>query len=458
VQEAARRGLVRGLDVTGWVWQDIDAAEMRVHADWLLRAYGDELARPAVRAAPQPGATDTLALIERLLASKDEPRYTLLNPGPVMTSARVKAALVHNDVCHRDEDYTGVVRRLQAKLRPVFGASEEHEVLLITGSGTAAMEMAMGSAVPPGKKVLVISNGAFGERLGEIAEVHGLSQRRMRLAWGELPDPAAVDAALAADPDIAAVAMILHETSVGVINPVAAVGRVCRARGALLVVDTISALGVEDIDVVRDQIDICFSSANKCLHSVSGVAFVCVAPRVWARIEDAPPRVYYLDLRRYRRAMQELGQTPFTPAVSSFFALETALDELREQGGVPARREIYRRRNLRIRRVLTDLGFHSFTNTGRESQSICTMRAPPEIGVQELYDQLKERGFVIYKAKGQLAADYVQVANMGELPDSTIDAFLQAIGDVVDKARAQQGLPGELGGVAAAAGGGRRSA
>ena len=101
-----------------------------------------------------------------------------------------------------------------------------------------------------------------------------------------------------------------------------------------------------------------------------------MSPRVWPRIAGAPPRVYYLDLAALPARLPELGQTPFTPAVSAFFALETALDELAEQGGVPARREVYRRRNLRIRRVLTDLGFQSFTNTGRESHTISTMQVP----------------------------------------------------------------------------------
>ncbi len=435
VAEAARRGLVVAHDVRGALWQDVDSPEMRLHAEWLLRVYGDELDRPAVQGVPPSAATDTLAVIEQLLADKDAPGYTLLNPGPVMTSARVKAALVHHDVCHRDEDYKGVVRRLQAKLRPVFGASDEHEMLLLTGSGTAAMEMSISSVTPPGKKILTIQNGAFGERLSEIAALHGLPHITLQVPWGHLPEPAAVAAVLDGDPDIAVVAMIHHETSVGVMNPVGAVGALCRQRGVMLIVDSVSALGAEDLDVVRDNIDICYSSANKCLHSVSGVSFLCVAPGVWPRIAAIPPRVYYLDLSRYRRYLDE-DQTPFTPAVSAFFALETALDELAEQGGVPARRELYRRRNLRIRRVLTDLGFVSFTNTGRESHAICTMRVPGVVAVGELYDRLKDRGFVIYKCKGALAAEHIQVANMGELPDSTIDAFLAAVAEVVGEARA----------------------
>jgi 2-aminoethylphosphonate-pyruvate transaminase len=435
VAEAARRGLVDAYDVAGALWQDVDAKQMRLHADWLVRAYGDDLVRAIAQPGANPSATDTLALIEQLLGEKDLPRYTLFNPGPVMTSAWVKAALVHHDVCHRDSDYSGVVRRLQGKLRNVFGASAEHEMLLVTGSGTAAMEMAIVGVVAPGKKILTIESGAFGERLGEIAALHDLPRRSLRLPWGKLPEADQVKAILASDPDIAAVAMIQHETSVGLLNPVAAIGRVCHERGVLLVVDSVSALGVEELDVVRDHVDVCYSSANKCLHSVSGVSFLCVAPSVWPRIAGIPPRAYYLDMQRYRRYLEELDQTPFTPAVSAFFALETALDELAEQGGVPARREIYRRRNLRIRRVLTDLGFHSFTNTGRESHTIVTMRVPTVITVDELYDRMKARGFVIYRCKGALAADHIQVSNMGELPEATIDSFLAVLAEVVEAAR-----------------------
>ncbi len=435
VAEAARRNLVVAHDVAGAIWQDVDSTDMRQHAEWLLRVYGDELLHPGVPTATRTAGGDTLALIESLLVEKSLPRYTLFNPGPVVTSAGVKAALVHYDVCHRDDDYSGVVRRLQQKLRPVFGASEDHEMLLLTGSGTAAMEMALSSVVPPNKKVLTVENGAFGERLGEIARLHQMAHVALSCPWGTLPDPAALQTMLAADPEIAVVAMVHHETSVGLVNPVGAIGRICRARGVTLVVDAVSSLGAEDLDVVRDNIDVCYSSANKCLHSVSGVSFLCVAPTVWPRIADVPSRVYYLDLKRYRRYLTELAQTPFTPAVSSFFALEKALDELFEQGGVAARRETYRRRNLLIRRVLSDLGLQSFTNTGRESHTIITARVPSFVDIDTLYTRLKERGFIIYRCKGELGAHHIQIANMGELPDATIDAFLGAMTQEVGEAR-----------------------
>ena len=167
---ARRRRTTSGAPVAGRR-RARDEAARRVAAARLRRRSR----APAMQATPPSTADDTLALIERLLAEKDEPGYVLFSPGPVMTSARVKAALVHHDVCHRDGDYSAVVERLQSKLRPVFGASPAHETLLITGSGTAAMEMAISSAIPPGKKLLVVANGAFGERLEEIAALHGSS-------------------------------------------------------------------------------------------------------------------------------------------------------------------------------------------------------------------------------------------------------------------------------------------
>ena len=121
--------------------------------------------------------------------------------------------------------------------------------------------------------------------------------------------------------------------------------------------------------------------------------------------------------------------------MSSFFALETALDELAESGGVPARRALYRKRALRIRRVFADLGFESFTNTGRESHTISTLRLPDFLTVEALYAGLKQRGFVIYQCKGELAARHVQIANMGEISDATLDAILAAVTDVVGAAR-----------------------
>nr|MBA3461566.1 alanine--glyoxylate aminotransferase family protein [Deltaproteobacteria bacterium] len=372
--------------------------------------------------------------VAALLDSKRHTHYTLLNPGPVNTTATVKSALVHHDVCHRDSTFSELMVSMTGKLRRIFRGSSQHTVVAITGSGTSAMEACLVSSVPPDKKVLILDNGAFGARLVEVAAVHEMDVIHLRYDWGEPIDPADVARVLAEHPGIAVVAMIHHETSVGLLNPVREIGAMCKAHGALLVVDAVSSLGAEDLDVVRDNIDICYGSANKCLHAVSGASFVCVAPHVWERIEKLRPRSYYLDLRRYRRYMHELAQTPFTPAVSTYFALDAACSEFLADGHA-ARFELYKSRNRRLRQGLAALGMHAFTDTGSESSSIVTARLPDTIAYETLHDAMKERGIIIYACKGILADRYLQVANMGDLADSTLDRFLVILGEEVARLR-----------------------
>lgn len=372
--------------------------------------------------------------VAALLEAKPHPQYTLMNPGPVVTTPRVKSALVHHDVSHRDSSFTELLLSLTGKLRRIFRGSAEHSVVMVTGSGTAAMETAIASTVPEHGKILIVDNGAFGERLYEIARLHEMDVVHLRYAWGDQVDPADVRRMFDTHPDIAVVAMIHHETSVGLLNPITEVGAICRERDALLIVDAVSSLGAEDLDVVRDNIDVCYGSANKCLHAISGAGFLCVSPRVWQKIEHIKPRSYYLDLKRYQKYMSELVQTPFTPAVSSYFALEAACDEFLADGAAH-RRMMYRTRNQRLRRGLADLGMVPFTRTGKESHSVVTCAVPHGVTFAELYQALKARGFIVYGCKDVLADRFLQVANMGDVDLDTIDTFLATAREVIAEIR-----------------------
>lgn len=375
--------------------------------------------------------------VAALLDSKPHPHYTLMNPGPVKTTAQVKSALVHHDVSHRDSSFSELMVSLTGKLRRVFRGSSEHTVVMVTGSGTAAMECAISSTVPSDRKILIIDNGAFGERLYEIARLHEMEVVHLRYAWGDLVNPADVRHAFEAHPDIAVVAMIHHETSVGLLNPVTEVGAICREHDAIFIVDAVSSLGAEDLDVVRDNIDVCYGSANKCLHAISGAGFLCVSPRTWQKIENVKPRTYYLDLKKYRRYIDDLAQTPFTPAVSNYFALDAACDEFLADGG-PKRRAMYKARNERLRRGLADLGMVPFTRTGRESHSVVTCAVPSGVQFHDLYKGLKERGYIVYGCKDVLADKFLQVANMGDLDEAMLDRFLATAREVISEIRAAQ--------------------
>jgi 2-aminoethylphosphonate-pyruvate transaminase len=392
--------------------------------------------RPMGEDASMTDDQKTQTLVDGLLAPKG-PRYVLLNPGPVNTTARVKSALVHHDVCHRDSDYSEAFVRLSRKLRRVFRGGPDYSVAILTGSGTAAMECAIASCVPHEGKILVLDNGAFGERLAEIARLHDMDLVHVQYEYGQEIRIEDVRRAFAEHSDIAAVAMCHHETSVGLLNPVREVGKICRELDALLLVDAVSSLGAEDLDVERDLIDVCWSSGNKCLHGIAGVGFVCVSPRTWAKIAGIKPRVYYLDLKRYRRYAEEHAQTPFTPAVATYFALDAACDEYLADGAA-ARQAMYAARNHKLREGLKRLGLGFFTETGNESHSVVTPRLPEYVVFKELYETLKGRGFIIYDCKPPLQGKYFQIANMGDLPDETLDAFLVAFGEALSLARSRQ--------------------
>jgi 2-aminoethylphosphonate-pyruvate transaminase len=350
--------------------------------------------------------------------------------------------MVHHDVCHRDPSFSELMVSLTGKLRRVFRGSPEHTMCVVTGSGTAAMECAISSVVPRDRKILIIDNGAFGERMYEIARLHEMDIVHLRYAWGDCVDPRDVEAAFERHPDIAVVAMTAHETSVGLLNPLRAVGEISRRFDALYLVDAVSALGAEDIDVVRDQIDVCWASANKCLHAISGAGFRSVSPRTWQKIETIKPRSYYLDLKRYRRYVEEFAQTPFTPAVSAYFALEAALAEFLADGH-QERYSVYKQRNHRLRQGLANIGMAPFTRTGQESHSVVTCCVPSGVTFEDLYGGLKARGYVIYGCKDVLADKFLQVANMGDLSLDKIDRFLEVAAEVIAEIRERRVARGE---------------
>lgn len=403
-----------------------------------VRARAGRIAWPWGVARPAEMSDKVAAILD----SKQHPAYMLLNPGPVNTTPTVKSALVHHDVCHRDSNFSELMVSLTGKLRRIFRGTPEHTVCLVTGSGTAAMECAIASTVPRDGKLLVIDNGAFGERLYEIGRLHEMDVVHLRYAWGDQVAAADVERMFEQHPDIAVVAMTHHETSVGLLNPVREVGAVCRRYDALFLVDAVSSLGAEDLDVVRDNIDVCWGSANKCLHAISGVGFLCVSPRTWSKIEQVKPRSYYLDLKRYRKYVDELAQTPFTPAVSNYFALDQACSEFLADGH-GRRWAMYRERNARIRSGLAALGMAPFTRTGRESHSVTTCTVPAGVRFQDLYERLKRRGYIVYACKDVLADRFMQVANMGDLPIEQIDAFLAETAAVIAELRAAPAMSSE---------------
>lgn len=371
----------------------------------------------------------TNGYVEKLLKQKEHRKYILFNPGPVLTTPQVKNALIQHDICHRDEDFSEVMTRTQERLLKVFKASSaNHSAIVIPGSGTSGIEAVFSSCFSPDSKILIVSNGGFGERLREVAELHKLNTVSLKYKWDEFVETSQIEDCLKADADITAVAMVHHETSVGMLNPIHDVGKIAKQYDCLFVVDCISSLGGEYLDMERDQIDICVASSNKCLQAISGLALLCINNRVWERIADIEPRVFCLDLKKYQWYAKELKQTPFTPSVALFFALDRALAEILEEG-VENRIARYREMNQILRDGMKRLGLEIVNEHERSSHTISSIRVPEYLTFSELYRRMKNLGFIIYDSKAHLEGKVFQVANMGDLHRSMVYDFLVNLED-----------------------------
>lgn len=372
---------------------------------------------------------ETVRAVSARAVEAEAAELTLLCPGPVQSSPRVKQVLAQTDMAHRDRAFVDVLGRVVNRLRRVAGAPD-HEVLVLGGGATAASEAALATFVSRQERLLVVSNGAFGERIAEMAECLGLPMSHLRYDWGEPIVLDQVQGMLDGDPRIKALAMVHHETSVGRINPVNDMGRLLAPRHVRYFVDIVSSLGAEEFDMVRSRASVAIGSSNKCLHGVAGAAFVIARREVWEETAHVRPRSMYLDLRRYRAALRENGQTPFTPPVHAVAALEAALHELEEQGGVPARRAHYQALNAAIRSGLRGLGLTVSNDGPNSAVSLTVAQLPAGVTFDTFYNDLRARGFLVYRGKGPVSHDSFLVANMGHLDRAIIDRFIEAVADL----------------------------
>lgn len=231
--------------------------------------------------------------------TKRPDRVVLLNPGPVNVHDRVRAALAGPDECHREPESQGLLGTVGGKITEVCGAGRDsHATVLFTGSGTAALEAVLSSAVPADGRLLVLDNGHYGERLLRIADVHGIATVRLEFGWAVPLDPDAVDQALAADAGITHVAVVHHETSTGMLNPLRGLGPLVARHGRSLIADAISSLGAQDLDVVRDHVDWCVGTASECLEGMPGISFVCAPRERLEALADVPARLLLPPERR----------------------------------------------------------------------------------------------------------------------------------------------------------------
>ena len=356
----------------------------------------------------------------------------LLNPGPVTLTERVRRSLLQPDLCHRESEFFDLQDEARRRLLAVYGLDPTTwTVVLITASGTAAVEAMVASLVPADGRLLVVENGIYGERIRAIADRYGIAHDALAHGWMDPPDVERIAARLEGDRRLTHLAVVHHETTTGRLNDLDALGAVCRARSVRLLVDGVSSFGGEAIDFATLPIDAVAGAANKCLHGVPGLSFAIVRRTA---LERAACRAYYLDIGRLA-TLQDQRNTPFTPAVHACYALVEALREFDDEGGLAARHARYAALAGQVRSGLAALGIDAALPAADASVVLGAYRLPRGVSYASLHDAMKAHGFVIYAGQGGLASELFRISTMGRVDAADLERLLQAVSAVASPAR-----------------------
>ncbi len=363
---------------------------------------------------------------------KDIPEnpYLLLTPGPLSTSKSVKAAML-KDWCTWDDDYNNIVQEIRARLLEVAGVNEQkYTVVLMQGSGTFSIESVVGSVVSQDGKLLVLTNGAYGERIVTIANYLGINVEALDAGEKARPSLEALDQKLATDAIITHVAVVHCETTTGMLNPINGIGKVVKKYGKEYIVDAMSSFGGIPISMDEIQIDYLVSSANKCLQGVPGFGFT-IAKRAKLEKTKGIARSLSLDLYGQWETMEKNnGKWRFTSPTHTVRAFRQALDELEEEGGVDTRYLRYYENQKLLVEGMDSLGLAAFLPRELQSPIITTFISPEEdeYDFTRFYNELKSRGFVIYPGK-VTDMQCFRIGNIGEVYKDDVEALLKAIED-----------------------------
>ena len=325
--------------------------------------------------------------------------YKLLTPGPLTTTSTVKEQMLF-DRCTWDQDYKDITQKIRSKLLDFAGATnDKYTVVLMQGSGTFAVESVLTTAISDKDKILIVTNGAYGERIVQMAQYMGINYREYSVEYNEYPNEAEMQNIFEVDPAITHVAMVHCETTTGMLNPLDMISKVAKEYGKTLIIDAMSSFGGVEINVPELGIDYLISSANKCIQGVPGFGFVI------ARLEkllacEGNARSLSLDLYDQWKVMDKDGKWRYTSPTHVVAAFSEAIDELIEEGGISARSTRYQNNNRILREKLESIGIHAYITADKQSPIITTFLFPNEqFNFEDFYEYVKEKGYVLYPGK-----------------------------------------------------------
>lgn len=355
----------------------------------------------------------------------------LLTPGPLTTSQGVKQAMLA-DWGSRDIEFRALVKDIRLSLLDLAGCDASHECVIVQGSGTFAIEAALGSLCPVAHgKTLVVVNGAYGERAAAILKKLGRPVVTLVKSDSEAPTADEVAAALEADKAITHVWVIHCETTSGIINPIQAIAKVAKDRGKIVMVDAMSSFGAIPLDMPGWGIDVMVSSSNKCIEGVPGFSYVILKRELLTDSRDRCHSVV-LDLYEQWKGLETNGQFRFTPPTHVLAAFHQALREHHQEGGVAARGARYARNASMLIKGMREMGFTTLLDDKDAGPIIQTFLMPrdPNFDFEKFYQILRLRGFAIYPGKLTRRPSF-RIGTIGQIDDRVIQGVLKAIREAI---------------------------
>jgi len=365
----------------------------------------------------------------------------LMIPGPVPVASRIMRAMSKPMMSHRGSEFSKLYERCAEGLKPLFGT--ENPVYILSGTGTLAMEAAASNFLAHEDEVVCIANGKFGDRFYRIAQKYA-SPKLVEFEWGTSFDLEKVEESISSNTK--AITFVHNETSVGILNPAEALGKLAEEHDCLLVMDGITSIGGDDVRMDEWGVDVAVLGSQKCIGIPPGLSAVSVSERAWEHLSEMRP--FYCDLAAYKKSHAKL-QTPYTPALSLFFALDEALTIIEEEQ-LKSRIERHRRASSAIRAAMGAIGVEMFPQIAAPSaysNTVSAMKIPDGISDKELRGGLQERGVVASGGQEHLKGKIFRLGTMGNF---TYRQVLGAIA-VVESVLYSKGILSKMGkGVGAA--------
>lgn len=348
----------------------------------------------------------------------DNDNLLLMIPGPVKMHPRIYAAMSRPIIGHRTPEFKKIYNETLVLFKKLIDT--KNDVFIFTGSSTSAMDSAIANLVQPGDKVLNVLQGKFSERWQEITTAYGGKSIVLDIEWGKGLKEEPLIEMLDKNKDIKFITICHNETSTGIINSGEIIGKIAREYDKILIVDGVTSVGGDYVFPDKWNFDILVTGSQKCLGIPPGLGFITVGPRAWEIINKRENLYsYYLNLPLYKKAFEKDGDTPFTPSVPLIIAQNISLQMMFEEG-IEKRIQRHRRMARATRAGAKALGLELFAEESFASNTVTSIKVPPNIKGKELISSMKELGVVIAAGQGKLKNNIIRIAHMNVVQEKDI--------------------------------------